>query len=189
MLATTVTEGSWPMTSRGTADGSEDRQAPDGMTAMGAVATIQMAGHRAAARDIRRLVRQRLVVADLGLDLETLADIELCVDELVANAVAHTASGRGGQVSASIEAGYGIVRIAVIDDGGARTKPQVRTDLLGEGGRGLRLVEELSSRWGADARPEGRGEVWMEFHVRGVGGSGSGSGVRSAFRARGGGSG
>jgi anti-sigma regulatory factor (Ser/Thr protein kinase) len=130
---------------------------------MDLIATIDMAGHATAARDLRRLVRVRLMTADLSLDAEMLGDIELCVDELVANAVAHTYSGRGGQVTAVIEVGYGAVRIRVIDDGGAQTKPQVRTELLGEGGRGLRLVEEFSSRWGADARPNGRGEVWMEF--------------------------
>jgi anti-sigma regulatory factor (Ser/Thr protein kinase) len=85
------------------------------------------------------------------------------MDELVANAVAHTFSGRGGHVKALIEVGCGAVRICVIDDGGAQSKPQVRTELLGEGGRGLRLVEELSSRSVADARPDGRGEVWVDF--------------------------
>ncbi|MGI8328622.1 ATP-binding protein [Actinomadura scrupuli] len=130
---------------------------------MDLLATIVMAGHPAVARDLRRLVGRRLTAIGLRLDPETLADLELCVDELVANAVAHTASGRGGQVTAVIEAGDGVVRIAVIDDGGARTKLQVRTDLLGEGGRGLRLVEELSCRWGSDARLDGRGEVWVEF--------------------------
>lgn len=157
------------MTSGETSDGPGERRAVGGATAMDVLATIHTAGHRAAARDLRRLARERLVAAGLGLDSETLADVELCVDELVANAVAHTASGRGGQVSVSIEAGYGIVRIAVIDGGGARTRPQVRTDLLGEGGRGLWLVEELSARWGADARPGGHGEVWAEFRIRGCG--------------------
>lgn len=130
---------------------------------MDIIGTINMAGHAATARDIRRFVGQRLMAADLGLDAETLGDIELCVDELVANAVAHTFSGCGGRVTTLIEIGCGVVRISVIDDGAAQTKPHVRTELFGEGGRGLRLVEELSARWGADARPDGRGEVWVEF--------------------------
>jgi anti-sigma regulatory factor (Ser/Thr protein kinase) len=64
-----------------------------------------------------------------------------CVSELAANAIEHTASGRGGMFT--VEVGRlraGMAFVAVVDDG-APTAPAVTdVDDLAESGRGLALV-------------------------------------------------
>ena len=85
-----------------------------------------------------------------------------CVSELAANAIEHTASGRGGMFT--VEVGRrrdGMAFVAVVDDG-APTAPAVTdVDDLAEGGRGLALVAACSSRWGFHDDARGR-TVWAE---------------------------
>ncbi len=85
-----------------------------------------------------------------------------CVTELCANAIAHTASGRGGVFTVEVACPRdGVARVAVTDDGGASVPAVGSGDLMAEGGRGLALVAACTSRWGfADAYP-GR-TVWAE---------------------------
>ncbi|MFC5748872.1 ATP-binding protein [Actinomadura rugatobispora] len=97
----------------------------------------------------------------LRVDAEVLGDIGLCVGELVANACEHTASGQGGRVAVVVEARRAVVRVTVIDDGGADGKPHV-AEPFGEDGRGLRLVEALAAGWGVD-EADGGSAVWAEF--------------------------
>jgi anti-sigma regulatory factor (Ser/Thr protein kinase) len=85
-----------------------------------------------------------------------------CVTELAANAVKHTASGRGGVFTVSVgRPRDGVAFVAVTDEGGAG-EPSVRDPGdLAEGGRGLALVHACSSRWGFRETPTGR-TVWAE---------------------------
>jgi serine/threonine-protein kinase RsbW len=85
-----------------------------------------------------------------------------CVSELCANAIAHTASGRGGVFTVEVDRPRdGVARIAVTDDGGASVPVPGALDLMAEGGRGLAMVAACTSRWGyTDACP-GR-TVWAE---------------------------
>lgn len=86
----------------------------------------------------------------------------ICVSELCANAIRHTASGRGGTFIVEVARPRdGVARVAVTDDGGS-SAPAVRTaHPLAEGGRGLALVAACTTRWGyAEAYP-GR-TVWAE---------------------------
>lgn len=74
----------------------------------------------------------------------------LLASELVANSVLHSDSRRdGGTVTVTVLAALsGALRIEVTDQGGA-TVPLVRDPAsLAPGGRGLRLVDALSARWG-----------------------------------------
>ncbi|MDL4816803.1 ATP-binding protein [Actinomadura opuntiae] len=98
------------------------------------------------------------------IDAEALADIALCVDELVANACEHTASGLGGKVTVIVSAADGVLRVTVLDDGGTAVAPRVRVDPCDEDGRGLRLVDALSTAWGSH-RALGGTAVWAEFRV------------------------
>jgi hypothetical protein len=85
-----------------------------------------------------------------------------CVSELCANAIAHTASGRGGVFTVEVDVPCaGVARVAVTDDGGASV-PAVRSaGPMAEGGRGLAMVAACTTRWGfAEAYP-GR-TVWAE---------------------------
>lgn len=125
------------------------------------VGTLRLPGTAACAGRARRYAR-RLVGSVAEVD--DLDDVELCVDELFANAVEHTASGRGGRVSVVVSLHGGAVRVTVVDDGGSPTKPFVRRDSYDEGGRGLWLVERLSRRWGSDPAEHGGNAVWAEFN-------------------------
>ena len=85
-----------------------------------------------------------------------------CVSELCANAIAHTASGRGGVFTVEVDCPRaGIARVAVTDDGGSSVPAAGRLDLMAEGGRGLAMVAACTSRWGFREAYPGR-TVWAE---------------------------
>jgi hypothetical protein len=84
------------------------------------------------------------------------------VSELCANAIAHTASGRGGVFTVEVDCPRdGIARVAVTDDGGPTVPAAGRLDLMAEGGRGLAMVAACTSRWGFREAYPGR-TVWAE---------------------------
>jgi anti-sigma regulatory factor (Ser/Thr protein kinase) len=80
---------------------------------------------------------------------------ELLITELISNAVRHA----GSPPIMRIDVDSGTVRIAVSD---ASTKtPDVRhASLEDEGGRGLLLVEALSTSWGWARTAEGK-QIWF----------------------------
>ena len=85
-----------------------------------------------------------------------------CVSELCANAIVHTASGRGGVFTVEVECPRdGLARIAVTDDGGASDLAAGPLDLMAEGGRGLAMVAACTRRWGFSEAYPGR-TVWAE---------------------------
>jgi anti-sigma regulatory factor (Ser/Thr protein kinase) len=99
-----------------------------------------------------------------------------CVSELAANAIAHTASGDGGEFTVEVvRPAPGVARVAVTDAGSPDEptvscpdepdEPDDPGDLhcLAEGGRGLALVAACSSRWGYRDADESAGRtVWAE---------------------------
>jgi anti-sigma regulatory factor (Ser/Thr protein kinase) len=93
-----------------------------------------------------------------------------CVSELSTNAIAHSASGRGGTFTVAVDLPRdGVARIAVTDQGGAsvpvaRPLDPMAPGLMAEGGRGLALVAACTSRWGvAEGGARGPGRiVWAE---------------------------
>jgi hypothetical protein len=85
-----------------------------------------------------------------------------CVSELCANAIAHTASGRGGVFTVEVDCPRdGVARVAVTDDGGPSVPAARRLDLMAQGGRGLAMVASCTSRWGFREAYPGR-TVWAE---------------------------
>jgi two-component sensor histidine kinase len=92
-----------------------------------------------------------------------LDDLVMVGSETVCNAIAHTASGRvGGKVTVTLAAGCGVYRLEVADEGAGGARPCPRSESGDESGRGLRIVSELSLRWGF--REDGdRTIVWAEF--------------------------
>ncbi|KUJ66638.1 hypothetical protein ACZ90_34680 [Streptomyces albus subsp. albus] len=94
---------------------------------------------------------------DWEIDQEVRDNAELVVSELFTNAVRHTSSD---EVRCELRVYGGRLRLEVADQGCARTEPRART--VGadqEGGRGLMLVEALSTSWGVRANPSGPGRV------------------------------
>lgn len=104
----------------------------------------------------RRLVRTALAV----WGLEALADDgALMVSELVANTVHHA---RRECIRVTVtRPGPAYVRIEVVDF--SKVPPQRRDATDGaEEGRGLAIVEHLSTAWGTDPLPWGK-RVWVEL--------------------------
>lgn len=88
--------------------------------------------------------------------------LELLSSELLANAVLHgpTQTGIGLQLVVSEE----IARVSVSD--GAEAGPVVmRTDPSALSGRGMAIVEAMSSRWGVEVHEDGGKTVWFELDL------------------------
>ncbi|MFE0726863.1 ATP-binding protein [Streptomyces antibioticus] len=75
-------------------------------------------------------------------------DAELIVSELSANAILHTASGRGqGSFHLAVAVSAQVVAVSVTDDGGTGTAPKIEhQDQDAEGGRGLGMVSSIAHR-------------------------------------------
>jgi DNA-binding NarL/FixJ family response regulator len=111
------------------------------------------------ARQARDAVANALVadVSDTALDT-----LVLLTSELVTNVVTHARS----RCHLGVELLNKIVRVSVSDESGEPlTVRSVSTDA--ESGRGLALVEMLSSNWGVVNRPAGK-TVWFEVPRRGA---------------------
>lgn len=106
-----------------------------------------------APRAARAFVRDMLRTDEAAF----VSSVELLVSEVVTNAVVHTASAPRIEVVASDAS----VRVTVHDDDPRLPRMRV-PDLERPGGRGLHLLEEVASRWGAE--PDARGKVvWFEI--------------------------
>jgi PAS domain S-box-containing protein len=108
-------------------------------------------------RRARRFVRDTL--EPLGVPERTIDQAELVATELVTNSVMHARS----EVKVSVELVNGRVRLRVDDRSPVR--PMVRNATPDAAtGRGLFIVEQLSSRWGVDLNRDGK-TVWVELDV------------------------
>ena len=79
-------------------------------------------------------------------------DATLVVTELVTNAVTHGGSAFRLQLSRT----SGAFRIEVVDEGEGTPEPQPQ-DIEAEGGRGIMLVDAMSSSWGVENVPQRQG--------------------------------
>ncbi len=103
----------------------------------------------------------RAFVADKlhGWELDELIETaSLVVSEVVTNAVIHARS----DAELLLERTPSAVRISVTDHGGGleRRDAEASTD----GGRGLLIVQQLSTNWGAEPRDHGNC-VWAELSI------------------------
>jgi len=110
--------------------------------------------------------RRRLVsdLLEAGIYGSPVTDAALVMSELLSNALRHAAPLPGSSIRVDWCLEAGSVRVSV-SDGGGPTRPE-----LGEpaqfhtGGRGLRIVERLSRRWGIRSDDEGT-TVWAEVRI------------------------
>jgi anti-sigma regulatory factor (Ser/Thr protein kinase) len=121
--------------------------------------TITLPGNARSVASGRRFVRETL--GSLHPALERVA---LGVSELATNAIKHTPSGRGGQITIAIIAAESVVRAEVTNDGRAITKPRARKDTEAENGRGILIIETLAEAWGVIEHAD-MTTVWAEFHA------------------------
>ena len=103
-----------------------------------------------------------------------LYDLCLVVSELVTNAVTH---GQGS-VRLRLQCDAGAVRGEVIDEGGGFESELREPGPFDAHGRGLLLVDRLTTRWGVH---EGTTHVWFEM-LDGSGGSDAGPEVGAENR-------
>ena len=101
----------------------------------------------------RRFVTEALERWDCGSALDT---VQLLVSELVTNAIVHAGSRPNVAVLLMPKA----IRVEVADQAAVQPAPRDATD-DDESGRGLFLLDELSSAWGVDSS-EGGKTVWFE---------------------------
>lgn len=110
----------------------------------------------------RRFVARRLAASP------ELTTATLLTSELATNAITHSASGRAtGKFEVCVRLAPGWARVEVRDLGNVdeAPEPQQRDPYdTAEHGRGLDLVEALSSKWGTELRGDGMGrKVWFEL--------------------------
>jgi len=105
----------------------------------------------------RRFVRD----AGAGWPQHALEAALLVVSEAVTNAVRHGT----GPIQLCVTSDDRFVRIEVTDEGRAiPPRRAASTDVMGDGGRGLHLLDVLTAEWGSEARPDGPGKtVWMKI--------------------------
>lgn len=116
------------------------------------IATLDL-DDRPALRDVRAWLAQALA----GEAEDFVQDTVLLANELVSNAYDHAVAPRCIRIYRE----PGAVRIEV-DDGSPQEPPQLgRSRLARTRGRGLRLVENLSVKWGVEFR-DGRKTVWAK---------------------------
>jgi PAS domain S-box-containing protein len=102
----------------------------------------------------RRFIAAALDALALDIHAETAA---LLASELVTNALVHA----DGPYRISIESGEGVLRIGVTD--GTTAGPQLSPDdMHATSGRGMRMIEALTDRWGVHLG-EGGKTVWFEL--------------------------
>jgi anti-sigma regulatory factor (Ser/Thr protein kinase) len=134
---------------------------------------MELPGDPSAARQARQFVSR--VLRDWSIDEDTVDNAELCVSELVTNAVIHS----GTTSSVTVQADREYVLVIVQDRGGrgAVRRPE-ELDPESVSGRGLTLVGALASAWSAEHSTDGT-TVWFELALAQTG---SDSEVEAALR-------
>jgi anti-sigma regulatory factor (Ser/Thr protein kinase) len=122
-------------------------------------ARLELPPDLSAPQRARRFLRSRLTEWALCDGIAESA--ELCVSELVTNAVIH--SGTGPQVTLRLDDDY--LTVLVADAGGHGTVKRTQNyDATGVSGRGLTLVEAIASDWSAEHSADGT-TVWFELEL------------------------
>ncbi|MHA4813671.1 ATP-binding protein [Streptomyces aculeolatus] len=99
----------------------------------------------------------------LGCTPELADDIQLCVSELVTNAIQHTPAGRRFLVQVI---GKGSVIRIEVHDASADAPRLCTPGETDDRGRGLLLVDSFADAWGVTDRTGPGKVVWAEFKIR-----------------------
>lgn len=88
--------------------------------------------------------------------------IELLSSELLANAVLH--GPEGSAIGLQVAHTEAVVRVSV-SDAGVSNPVVMHTEPSALNGRGMAIVEAMSSRWGVDEHRDGGKTVWYELDL------------------------
>jgi anti-sigma regulatory factor (Ser/Thr protein kinase) len=112
-------------------------------------------------------VARRRLVSDLiaaGIYDSSVCDAALVVSELLSNALRHAEPLPGAEIRVAWSFEADAIQVTVCD-GGSETAPVLgHPTQAATGGRGLRIVEQLSTRWGTSRDDEGT-TVWARVPV------------------------
>lgn len=108
------------------------------------------------ARLARRLVRDALI--EHGFEDDSISVAELLTSEIVTNSLVHA----GGASNLYIDVDDRVIRIAV-DDRGSGVPVKRRFNTFEESGRGMAIVDVLSSAWGVEKIAGDGKRVWFEL--------------------------
>jgi anti-sigma regulatory factor (Ser/Thr protein kinase) len=112
-------------------------------------------------------VARRRLVSDLiaaGIYDSAVCDAALVVSELLSNALRHAGPLPGAEIRVAWSIEASTVQVTVCD-GGSEAAPELgHPTQAATGGRGLRIVEQLSTDWGASRDDEGT-TVWARVPV------------------------
>jgi anti-sigma regulatory factor (Ser/Thr protein kinase) len=128
---------------------------PSGLGSGGAASSLRLPADAAAVSRARAWAVQLCRQWNAG---DVCDDAALLVNELVSNAILHA----GTELFVELSIAGNAILIAVTDGSNKPARPRTRTSLA-EAGRGLLLVDALSTRWGVTAWPTGK-RVWAELH-------------------------
>jgi len=132
-----------------------DEPVPDGAR----VATFDVAAEARAVSAARRFVHDTL--AEWRVDEDAADTATLCVSELVTNAIIHAAA----RCEIRLMLHHDTLTISVRDGGTGSPDPVGPSgDPLASHGRGLQLVEKVTSRWGSELDEVGM-TVWCELDL------------------------
>jgi serine/threonine-protein kinase RsbW len=116
--------------------------------------------HGASVRTARERLRQALQDSCPGARVD---DARVVVSELVANALRHARPLEDHTLAVGWRVQPDALRVSVTDGGSSTSRPAPRRPGdLATGGRGLKIVQALASRWGVDA-DDSRTTVWAEL--------------------------
>ena len=115
--------------------------------------STKLRAHASSARAARQFLRR--VLGEWRCD-RTLEAVLLAANELVTNAIIHAHS----EVELVVRLRAQVIRIEVIDAAEQVPTPRdTRDDSMG--GRGLKVLDAVATRWGVDPLPTGK-RVWFE---------------------------
>lgn len=122
--------------------------------------SIVLPGQRQSVAVGRHWVVSRAV--SLGITGMANQVLELLSSEILANAVLHGASG--ADIGLRMALDDEVVRVSV-SDGGDRTPVVLHHEPTAPNGRGMAIVEAMSSRWGVLEQADGGKTVWYELDL------------------------
>lgn len=119
---------------------------------------LRLAHRPEAVADARRRVRDALLAR--GLDEPVVEDAEIVVSELLGNAVRYARAIAGGVLVVGWQLTEEQLQVRVTDGGSGRAVEAQEPSETAVSGRGLHIVERLTSAWGVTDHAGGLRTVW-----------------------------